>query len=56
MWGLKFAMSLDGKIATRTGESRWITGEEARAEAHRLRQVYDALAVGSTRFSRTTPC
>ncbi len=42
----KFATSLDGKIATATGESRWITGEQARAYAHGLRAASDAIMVG----------
>lgn len=43
---LKAATSLDGKIATATGESKWITGEAARAYGHRLRDSYDAIMVG----------
>jgi diaminohydroxyphosphoribosylaminopyrimidine deaminase/5-amino-6-(5-phosphoribosylamino)uracil reductase len=43
---LKTAMTLDGKIADVHGASRWITGEAARAEAHRLRSRVDAIVVG----------
>lgn len=43
---LKLAMSLDARIADRDGRSVWITGDEARAEVHRLRAGYDAIAVG----------
>jgi diaminohydroxyphosphoribosylaminopyrimidine deaminase / 5-amino-6-(5-phosphoribosylamino)uracil reductase len=43
---LKMALSLDGRIATRTGESKWITGEEARATSQMLRHEYDAILVG----------
>lgn len=43
---VKAAMSLDGKIATRTGESKWITGEKSRAYAMKLRAGCDAILVG----------
>jgi diaminohydroxyphosphoribosylaminopyrimidine deaminase/5-amino-6-(5-phosphoribosylamino)uracil reductase len=43
---LKLALSLDARIADRDGRSVWITGEEARAETHRLRAGFDAVAVG----------
>jgi diaminohydroxyphosphoribosylaminopyrimidine deaminase/5-amino-6-(5-phosphoribosylamino)uracil reductase len=42
----KWAMTLDGRIATRTGESKWISGEESRQIVHRLRGRMDAIVVG----------
>ncbi len=43
----KCGMSLDGKIATRTGDSRWVTGEESRKYVHQIRNQVDAILVGS---------
>ncbi len=45
---LKSAMSLDGRIATRTGDSKWITNERSRAFAHRIRRDVDAIVVGGS--------
>lgn len=44
---IKAALTLDGKVATRSGDARWVTGSKAREEVHRLRHYYDAVMVGS---------
>ncbi|HEY3377983.1 MAG TPA: bifunctional diaminohydroxyphosphoribosylaminopyrimidine deaminase/5-amino-6-(5-phosphoribosylamino)uracil reductase RibD [Armatimonadota bacterium] len=52
---LKLAASLDGKIATRTGESRWITGDAARRDVHRLRATQDAILTTSATVIADNP-
>jgi diaminohydroxyphosphoribosylaminopyrimidine deaminase/5-amino-6-(5-phosphoribosylamino)uracil reductase len=47
LFAAKSAVTLDGKIATRTGESRWITGESARADVMRWRRLFPAIATGA---------
>ena len=52
---LKTAISIDGKIATSTGESRWITGVGARQHGHILRNQYDAILVGIGTVKKDNP-
>ncbi len=47
LFAAKSGVTLDGKVATRTGDSRWITGEQARADGHRWRRLFPAIAVGA---------
>ena len=52
---LKLACSLDGRTATRTGDSRWITGEESRARVQELRHRYDAILIGAGTATTDNP-
>lgn len=52
---VKVGQSLDGKIATKTGDSKWITSDKARGYAHRLRANYDAIMVGVNTVLRDNP-
>lgn len=52
---LKYAQSLDGKIATGSFDSKWITNEESRAYVHKLRSEYDAILVGANTLRQDNP-
>ena len=52
---VKVAESLDGRIATKTGDSKWITSDKSRSLSHRLRQNYDAIMVGVNTVLRDNP-
>ena len=52
---MKAALSLDGKIAASSGDSKWITNEESRTEGHGLRALYDAILVGKNTFLTDNP-
>ncbi len=52
---LKSAMSLDGRIATHTGESKWLTGERSRSLAHKVRSMVDAIVVGARTVRSDNP-
>lgn len=52
---LKYAMTLDGKIATDTGHSAWVTSPEARSEVHKLRKSCDAVIIGANTARRDNP-
>ena len=51
----KAAVTLDGKIACRTGDSKWITGELARADVHRWRRLFPSIAVGAKTILQDNP-
>jgi len=51
----KFAMSMDGKIATRSGDSKWISSEETREYVHRIRRAIDAIMVGANTIITDNP-
>jgi diaminohydroxyphosphoribosylaminopyrimidine deaminase/5-amino-6-(5-phosphoribosylamino)uracil reductase len=55
LFAAKSGVTLDGKVATRTGDSRWITGEAARANGHLWRRYFPAIAVGAGTLRADNP-
>jgi diaminohydroxyphosphoribosylaminopyrimidine deaminase/5-amino-6-(5-phosphoribosylamino)uracil reductase len=53
---VKFAASLDGKIASRSGDSKWISNEESRRQVHTLRYTSDAIMTGANTILADNPC
>lgn len=53
--GAKAAVTLDGKIACRSGESKWITNEASRADVHRWRRLFPGIAVGAMTLMKDNP-
>ena len=52
---LKWAMSIDGRIALKNGKSKWITNEESRALVHSFRAEFDAIIIGGNTLRRDNP-
>lgn len=52
---IKTATTLDGKIATKTGDSKWITSEKARSEVQKIRNIYDAILTTSSTIIKDNP-
>jgi diaminohydroxyphosphoribosylaminopyrimidine deaminase/5-amino-6-(5-phosphoribosylamino)uracil reductase len=55
LMGAKAAVTLDGKIACRSGESKWITNEASRADVHRWRRLFPGIAVGAMTLMKDNP-
>ncbi|MDI1337616.1 MAG: bifunctional diaminohydroxyphosphoribosylaminopyrimidine deaminase/5-amino-6-(5-phosphoribosylamino)uracil reductase RibD [Lacunisphaera sp.] len=55
LFAAKSGVTLDGKVATRTGDSKWITSEQSRADGHRWRRLFPAIAVGAGTIRADNP-